>query len=612
MAAVIISIVACSGGATAKPASPTGTPAPNSAEATTAGAPTGAPASALPPTTALAAADIVFTNGSVITMDDAQPQANALAVLDDKILAVGTNDEIAKYRGAGTIVVDLKGRTLVPGFIDAHQYRIQKRANVGIADAGTSIQRAVREGWTSLHELYVDQPLLNELLALDQAGTLRVRIDAYLPFMEYNAAGTKLGEWYAAYHQGQVLSPHLRVAGLIGFADYDNARVLLWTQDDLNAFLLKAQREGWVLATKTVSTRSLEMILDAYEYVRSSDPKVVASRGRLEHALFMAPDQIPRIKQLGLIPIINLNNPGQLVGEQDVDEFITREPKGSYTPWRALEKAGVIVANGSGWPSYYVDEPTGAPFGSPLHLMYQGITRVGNLGKKPYPWLLDQTISAQEALRALTINSAYAAFEEDATGSLQAGKLADMVILSDNPLTVSTEQINSIRVLMTMIGGKAEYCAAEYDNLCSSTRSSGAAPASTAQATYPSATASAFLPGSPPSNALDGDLDTIWGAGADPVQWIQMDLGQPATVSTVRLTISQYPSGETIHQLWGGKDAGSLVLLHEFKGVTADPNVLEFKPPAPLAQIRYIRVVTTQSPSWVGWREIEIVRTPGG
>ena len=117
-----------------------------------------------------------------------------------------------------------------------------------------------------------------------------------------------------------------------------------------------------------------EMILKAFEYVQTVDPGVVKSRARLEHALFIAPDQIARIKQLGLVPIINLNNPGQLIGEPDVDLLIAREPLGSYTPWRSLAQAGVPIANGTGWPSYYVDEPTGAPFGSPVHLIYQAVS----------------------------------------------------------------------------------------------------------------------------------------------------------------------------------------------------------------------------------------------
>ena len=118
--------------------------------------------------------------------------------------------------------------------------------------------------------------------------------------------------------------------------------------------------------------------------------------------------------------------------------------------------------------------------------------------------------------------------------------------------------------------------------------------------------ASGSLPENPASYAIDGILETIWNSGSGPEQWIQIDLGRPATVSAIQLVVSQYPAGETFHQVWVGTDANSLTLIHEFRGLTADPDRLEFKPSSPLTDIRYIRVVTIQGSSWVAWREIEI------
>lgn len=412
-------------------------------------------------------ASMIFVNGDVVTMDDQAKTAQGVAVSGQTIVAVGRNEDVLALRGPATTVVDLNGRTLVPGFIDDHQYRVQKYANAGFPGAAAALDSAVRQGWTTLDELYVDQGVMTELRDLDQAGALRPWVNAYLPVMQYDAVGTKLGSWYQAYRQGQVLSPHVRVAGLIAYTDFDNAQVLLWTQDALDDLMATAGQQGWSLALKTVSTRSLEMILQAQQYAERTDPGVVARRNRLEHALFITADQINRIKQLGLVPVINLNNPGQLVGESDVDQFITREPSGSYAPWRSLEQAGVRVANGTGWPSYYVDEPTGAPFGSPMHLLYQAVSRVGNGGRQPYPWLLDQTITADQALRAMTIDSAYANSEDTVKGSITPGKLADLVVLSDNPLKVPTEKINDIQVLATVIGGNVEWCAPDRMPLCS-------------------------------------------------------------------------------------------------------------------------------------------------
>jgi hypothetical protein len=115
------------------------------------------------------------------------------------------------------------------------------------------------------------------------------------------------------------------------------------------------------------------------------------------------------------------------------------------------------------------------------------------------------------------------------------------------------------------------------------------------------------IPGFERSLAVDGDLGTWWSAGRLPPNWIQIDLGQAKTVTEVRLVLEQWPAGITDHQIWGGTDTGSLSLLHEFKGYTQDPETLEFKPDPPWTNIRYIKILTTESPSWTSWREVQIL-----
>jgi hypothetical protein len=119
--------------------------------------------------------------------------------------------------------------------------------------------------------------------------------------------------------------------------------------------------------------------------------------------------------------------------------------------------------------------------------------------------------------------------------------------------------------------------------------------------------ASRSLPESPPSNAVNGTTEDWWGAGAPPIQWIEIDLGEPSAVRLIRLVISQSPPGETLHQLWVGPAPGELYLAHTFEGSTSDLQVLEFSPEAPIDDVRYLQVVTRRSPSWVSWREIEVL-----
>jgi hypothetical protein len=121
------------------------------------------------------------------------------------------------------------------------------------------------------------------------------------------------------------------------------------------------------------------------------------------------------------------------------------------------------------------------------------------------------------------------------------------------------------------------------------------------------ARASRSLPANPPSSALNGSRGDWWGSGGPPPQWIEIDLGGPRTVSLIRLVVSQSPPGHTVHQVLAGPAANRLQLLRTFSGDTEDSKVLEFKPTPPLEGVRFVRVVTTQSPSWVSWREIELI-----
>lgn len=131
-------------------------------------------------------------------------------------------------------------------------------------------------------------------------------------------------------------------------------------------------------------------------------------------------------------------------------------------------------------------------------------------------------------------------------------------------------------------------------------------PASAPDLEPVSITASAFLPESPPAYAMDGDPETIWNSGGGPEQWILFDMGKPLSLSAIRLFVSQYPEGESVHQIWVGPDTASLFQVYEFASFTKDSDVLEFIPDGPMVNVRFIKILTTQSSSWVAWREIEI------
>ena len=123
--------------------------------------------------------------------------------------------------------------------------------------------------------------------------------------------------------------------------------------------------------------------------------------------------------------------------------------------------------------------------------------------------------------------------------------------------------------------------------------------------------ASRSLPEEPPANAVDDDPVTQWGAGADPVQWIEVDLEAAYRVTEIRLLVAQWPAGETHHQVQiRPSSASEYATAHEFTRPTEDNDWLVFTPDAPLENVGQVRIVTISSPSWVAWKEIHVAGEP--
>jgi hypothetical protein len=359
------------------------------------------------------------------------------------------------------------------------------------------------------------------------------------------------------------------------------------------------------------------MILKAVQSVKAADPSVVDARVRTEHTLFATADQIEQMKALGVVPTINLNNPGTLLGTPDQKQLLASNPAGSYTPWKSMFAAGLAPAGISGFPSGFVDEPEGAPFGSPIHLIYQGVTRVGNLGAKPPTALLGEALTAEQSVRALTINAARAGWEDDTKGSVTAGKLADLVVLSVDPVTGDPGVLNDIRVVMTMIGGKVEWCAPGWEEKCPvpGSGSTGATPGPSASAPVgtnvaPTATvtASSELTDRTAANVVDGS-DAYWQASGLAPQSVELALPSPTSLAEVRLKVAQKTSGPSTHELWIRHAGGELEKVKVFDGVTHDGDVLVYEIPSLLANVNLVKVVTTSVDGlFPAWHEIELIQ----
>jgi hypothetical protein len=111
-------------------------------------------------------------------------------------------------------------------------------------------------------------------------------------------------------------------------------------------------------------------------------------------------------------------------------------------------------------------------------------------------------------------------------------------------------------------------------------------------------------------SAVDGDLGTSWSSGAGVPQWIELDLGEAYDIREIRLLPSQYPAGATVHRVRGRGPGtgGDFVDLHIFDGDTEDSKWLVITPPERWLGIQVVRIDSVASPSWIAWREIEILR----
>ena len=407
---------------------------------------------------------------------------SAIAVRGDTIVAVGGDEAVTALAGPETELVDLDGRTVVPGFIDSHAHWIGDRRLVGQETPQEAIASALAAGFTSISELFVNQERLDELEALDEADELGLRVNAYLPV---NYREQRYGIWFDAYEPGQVLGPHVRIAGVKAFVDPCSPTgfyltkphanrpgyrgEVFWTKAELRAIVRELHDAGWQIAIHACGDAAHDLVLDAYEKALGGEPGG-AYRHRIEHMLVVRDDQLRRMRRLGIVASFQLT----WVQSDWLSDPELRTLRRALGPkrirlagrWDDVLAARVASIGGTDTPW--------TP-GTAMEAIEQAVTRRGTGGRKPPRWMRKHRITAQQALRLFTVEAAYGTFEEDVKGSLEPGKLADLVVLSDNPLAVGKAEVGEIEALLTMVGGRAEHCVEPA--LCPGLQPAGTGPA---------------------------------------------------------------------------------------------------------------------------------------
>jgi predicted amidohydrolase YtcJ len=531
------------------------------------------------------AADLIITNAKVYTVDKSQPRAEAVAVLGERIVAVGSASAVDAWRGAATRVIDAGGKLVLPGFNDAHVHFIDSGlglASVQLKDAASPQEFAQRiaqyaekqpkgewilggtwdeQRWTPpqlptkelIDPLTPDNPVavsrydghmyLANSLALrlahitastpDPPGGEIVRdrhgnptgilkdaaqqlIDAVIPPLTHKqrlegarralAYARSLGvtsvqemgnpgedlsrnlEVYKELEEQGLLTARVYVAPMIDdwenyakaglrhafgsnllrtgaikayadgslgsstayffepYSDNPHTRGLLTDEmqplSKMRGRMIGADKAGLQLCVHAIGDEAISLTLDLFQDVVKENGEK-DRRLRIEHAQHVAPKDFDRFAKLGVIASVqpyHAIDDGRWAEKRIGPERI----KTSYA-YRSFLDHGVKLALGTDWD--------GAPL-NPLLTIYAAVTRATLDGKNPNGWVPEQKISVADAVEAYTMGSAYAEFQENEKGSITPGKLADMVILSDDIFSIDPKLIRNVQVETTIVGGK--------------------------------------------------------------------------------------------------------------------------------------------------------------
>lgn len=522
-------------------------------------------------------ADLVINNANIRTMDAKRSVARSIAVVNGKIIAVGSDADTRSLVGANTRVVDAGGKTVIPGFNDAHVHFLNTGQQLSAVDLRTAQSpeefaerlrqfaaklpkgrwivggRWDHENWKPnnlptaalIDAATPDNPVfvsrldghmaLANSLAMKLAGVTRdikdvdggeivrdssgnpagVFKDAAMGYMgkvipEYSweqrleagiaatefaaslgvtsvqdmSAGTDVGVYQELERQGKLKnrvygcspladykrweptglhyafgSSMVRVGCLKGYADGSLGSTTAWLFDAYHDApnskglegeeiprmleeVIAADKAGLQVNVHAIGDRANATVLDMFEKVaQANGPR--DRRYRIEHSQHLRQQDIPRFGKLKVVASmqpVHLSDDGRWAGKRLGDERL----KGTYA-FRSLLDSGAVLAFGS-------DSPVASL--NPIYSIFAAVTRQTTDGKNPGGWIPEQKISVDEAVRAFTWGSAYAEFQESSKGTLEIGKLADFVILSDDIFTIDPAKMSNVKVLKTVMDGR--------------------------------------------------------------------------------------------------------------------------------------------------------------
>jgi predicted amidohydrolase YtcJ len=391
------------------------------------------------------------------------------ALANTKALELAGIRRDAASPGGGLIIRDAQGEPTGVLKDDAMGLVARVIPRPSEADVEKALRAALAEsgrfGVTSVHNITLDQQMPSGSFWGEVELFRRAEREGWLSVRQYLIVPIERVEEFAAASSVQrAESDWIRLRAVKGFSDGSLGSGTAWMFepfDDMpgnrglpmeimdppakmEALVRQAQSAGIHPCVHAIGDRAVAEMLSLYERVGGANP--AALRFRIEHAQHMRPEDFSRFAKLGVIASMQ---PYHAIddGRWAEKKIGARRASTSYA-WRSMLDTGVPLSFGSDWPV--------APL-SPILGIYAAVTRATLDGKHPDGWIPEERISVEDALRAYTLSSAYAAFEENEKGSIAPGKSADLVVLSDDILSIPPARIANADVFMTIAGGKVVY-----------------------------------------------------------------------------------------------------------------------------------------------------------
>jgi hypothetical protein len=389
-------------------------------------------------------------------LDGHMALANAVAM---KLAGVDRN---TKDVSGGVIVRDARGNP-TGIFKDAAQGLIERAipqpTEHQLAESILAAQKyAASNGVTSVQDMSASPDVFRAYQRLLHDGALRIRISGHQPLQQWK----RLAE---SGVQADFGNEFLHIGGLKGFADGSLGSTTAWFfepyldspntsgiagnelvhPEEMYANIRDADAAGLQIAIHAIGDRANNTILTFYERLEQ-EHGMRDRRLRIEHAQHLLPADIPRFARLQVIASMQ---PYHCIDDgRWAEKRIGPDRARTTYAFRSLLDSGAVLAFGSDWDV--------APM-EPLMGIYAAVTRRPLDGSRPQGWIPEQKITVAEAVHAYTMGSAYASFDEQKKGSLEPGKLADLVVLSEDIFRIEPERVRDAKVDITILGGKVIY-----------------------------------------------------------------------------------------------------------------------------------------------------------